>query len=604
MTDRVDRIEIPVGFAPARVAVAADGAMRLSIATDSNRPAAQLAARLHRPGVARDALLAIGDTLGSDLRRKANDRADYLQYLIARGKGVSKAVWDAQKEYLALQYSAAAKQDEPLDPILTVTADALRFEVLSRDESTYAQLIFQRPAALVDADHAGDSSRAYGSTFVHLDAKAFASIGRIRSYRATTLAFAPATESIPATRTVPLRWLRAFGQMQAASLLAADTFTLSPVDLYNVLLALRLRKAKQPPRGLRYELVPGEPPRLVLEPWDLVVHGNGGPYTGAAPRVIRTWGRQRLNVLARILPHAKSVVVSVAGQGLPALYTVDLGDATFSLALSGWTDAGWAGISTFDLLAADDNAANVDAVIAALPATLDQLTTKLARSRAELRRTVLATLAQLRVGHDLATGTLFVRPLVTHPLPSLKFRDAREAAAHRLLQAPGAITLTKVADTPEGRAIEGQVVDANAHRTFYPAFSIDREGRTAAASCTCSAFRRAGIKEGPCEHMIALRVLLGREEARLEAERQTPEGRARITAETRTLLRRTRAGAETYRLSLDGRQVVARFGALAEGARQPRMQRLRFATVDAARAAYFARLEDLAQKGYLDATQD
>jgi len=601
-----ERLEIPVAFAPPSVKVDQDGAMRIAVATDANRGDASLAARLHRPGVARDALMAIGDTLGSDLRRKANDRADYLQYLIARGKGVSKAVWDAQKEYLALQYSAAAKQDEPLDPVLTVGADALRFEVLSRDESTYAQLVFQRPVALVDADNAGDRGKANGTTFVHLDSAAFAAIARIRSYRTTTIAFAPAPggNTLATSRTVPVRWLRAFGQMQAASLLAADTFTLSPVDLYNVLLALRLRKAKQPPRGLRYELVPGEPPRLVLEPWDLVVHGNGGPYTGTAPRVIRTWGRQRLNVLARILPHAKSVKVSVAGQGLPALYTVDLGDATFSLALSGWTDAGWAGISTFDLLAADDNAANVDAVIAALPATLDQLVTKLARPRSEVRRTVLAALAQLRIGHDLATGTLFVRPLVTQPLPSLKFRDAREAAAHRLLQESGAITLTKVAETPEGRAIEGQVVDAKAHRTFYPAFSIDREGRTSAASCTCSAFRRAGIKEGPCEHMIALRVLLAREEARLEAERQTPEGRARITAETRTLLRRTRAGAETYRITLDGRQVIARFGYLAEGAKSPRMQRMRFATNDAARAAYFARLEDLARKGYLDATQD
>jgi len=618
----MSRLEIPVSFAPPSVKVDKDGAMRIAIATDSGRDSASLAARLHRPGVARDALMAIGDTLGSDLRRKANDRADYLQYLIARGKGVSKAVWDAQKEYLALQYSAAAKQDEPLDPVLTVGADALRFEVLSRDESTYAQLVFQRPAALVDADNAGDRGKSVGTTFVHLDAAAFAAIARIRSYRTTTIAFAPAKDAIAASRTVPVRWLRAFGQMQAASLLAADTFTLSPVDLYNVLLALRLRKAKTPPRGLRYELVPGEPPRLVLEPWDLVVHGNGGPYTGSAPRVIRTWGRQRLNVLARILPHAKSVRVSVAGQGLPALYTVDLGDATFSLALSGWTDAGWAGISTFDLLADkpgerparssaegaakldDDNAANVDAVIAALPATLDQLVTKLGRPRAEVRRTVLAALAQLRIGHDLATGTLFARPLVTQTLPSLKFRDAREAAAHRLLQEAGAITLTKVADTPEGRAIEGQVVDAKAHRTFYPAFSIDREGRTSAASCTCSAFRRAGIKEGPCEHMIALRVLLAREEARLEADRQTPEGRARITAETRTLLRRTRTGAETYRISLDGRQVIARFGQLAEGAKPPRMQRLRFATTDAARAAYFARLDDLAQKGFLDATQD
>ena len=140
-----ERIEVPVTFAPPAVKVAGSGAMRLSIATDTQRGGAQLAARLHRPGVARDALLAIGDVLGSDLRRKATDRADYLQYLISRGKGVSKAVWDAQKEYLALQYSAAAKHEEPLDPVLTVTADALRFEVLSRDESTYAQLVLRRP---------------------------------------------------------------------------------------------------------------------------------------------------------------------------------------------------------------------------------------------------------------------------------------------------------------------------------------------------------------------------------------------------------------------------------------------------------------------------
>src|SRR6185295_16390689 len=96
--------------------------------------------------------------------------------------------------------------------------------------------------------------------------------------------------------------------------------------------------------------VPGEPPRLVLEPWDLVVRSTGAPYRGTQPRVIRTWGRNRLQVLARILPHARTV--TVVGPGLPSLYMVDLGDATLTLALSGWTDASWAGIATFDLLAA------------------------------------------------------------------------------------------------------------------------------------------------------------------------------------------------------------------------------------------------------------
>jgi hypothetical protein len=100
--------------------------------------------------------------------------------------------------------------------------------------------------------------------------------------------------------------------------------------------------------------------------------------------------------------------------------------------------------------------------------------------------------------------------------------------------------------------------------------------------------------------MIALRVRYAREQARLEAARGTPEGRAQITAETRVLMRRTERGAELYRLSLDGRMVTARFGI---GDRL-RMQRLRFDSTPEARTAYFERLDDLSQKGYLDATQD
>jgi len=605
-----ETIAVPVSFGPSRVTLAADGSMRVLVPTDAERGDVELLARLHRPGVIRDGLLAMGDVLSSDLGRKPTDRAEYLAYLISRGKGVSKQVWDAQKEYLALHYGAAAKLAEPLDPVLSLAPEAVRLEVLSRDESTYAQLVLRRPAALVDArtesmqSGPGDLGGVRGTTYVDLGS-ALASIARVRSYRPTTLELAPGGQAVARTRSVPARWLRAFGQMQAASLIAGDCFELSPIDLYNVLLTLRLKKARTAPRGLRYELVPGEPPRLVLEPWDLVVRSTGAPYRGTQPRVIRTWGRHRLNLLARVLPHARRLTVAVAGPGLPSIYVVELGDATLALALSGWTDAGWAGISTFDLLAADDDPRSVAAVVDALatPLTDAALAAKLGRTRAEVRRTVLAAVAQLQVGHDLATGELFARPLMKTPVPPavLRFRDAREAAAHRLLAEPGAVTITKLHDQgDEGRSIEGQVVDARAHRTFHPAFTIDQESRTSAASCTCSAFRRAGLKEGPCEHMIALRVRYAREQARLEAARGTPEGRALITAETRVLMRRTAGGAEQYRLSLDGRMVSSRF----ETGAGPRVQRLRFDSGSDARTAYFERLEALSQKGYLDATQD
>ncbi len=550
-------VDVPVAFGAAAVA-ADDGGLRVQLATDAGRPDASVATRLHRPAVVRDALLALGDVLASDLRFRGRDRADYLAYLLAKGKGVSKQVWEAQKEYLRLRYGEAARSEEPLDPVLTVGDDALRIELLSRDESAYAQLAV-RAAALVEP------ALAAGTTFLDLSPAALRAIGRMRSYRPTTLALGPAPAAAVGSRRVPLRWLRAFGQITAAARLPTVRFALAPIDLYNVLFSLRMRKARQAPRALRYELVPGQAPRVVLEPWDLVLTSNGGPYLGERPLVVRTWGRNRLLVLARLLPHARAVHVYLQGPGLPAFYVVDLGDASFTLALSGWTDAGWAGVATFDQLAGGDR-----------------------------------DLVELRAGVDLARGETFVRPLLATPPPAdaLRFRDAREAAAHRHL-AEGQAKLVRVHDLgAEGERIEGEVDDGRAHRRFHAAFTIDREGRTAGAACTCPAFRRAGIKEGPCEHMIALRVLHVRELARREAARGTEEGQRLIRAETRTLFRRTAGGSETYRLSLDDRAVTARWGA----AEPLRMLRQLHPTADDARAAYFARLAELAEKGYIDAS--
>jgi hypothetical protein len=99
--------------------------------------------------------------------------------------------------------------------------------------------------------------------------------------------------------------------------------------------------------------------------------------------------------------------------------------------------------------------------------------------------------------------------------------------------------------------------------------------------------------------MLALRVAYARELARLEAARATAEGRAQITAETRVLLRRGPRGADTIRISLEGRHLATRFGAAAT----PRLSRLRFASVEDARAEYFARLAALTAKGYVDASE-
>ena len=409
-------------------------------------------------------------------------------------------------------------------------------------------------------------------------------------------------------RRVPIRWIRAFGQVQAASTLPATRFEVEPVDLYNVLLTLRTRRATRSPRALRYELVPGEPPRMVLEPWDLVLKSKSGPYQGSRPVVVRTWGRKRLMALARLLPHARRVTVHLVGAGLPAYYVVDLGDATVTLALSGWTDSGWAGIATFDLLAAGPA---VDEVLPRLlvkrlddlgPMSFEALVADANRSAGEVRTALMGEIQRGSVLYDLASGRFTARAMFDSPpdLEMLRYRDDREAAAHRLLDGAGQVKLTKVHDLgAEGVRIEGEVEDKNAHRVYRTSFTLDREGRTVDAACTSPQFRQSGLKEGPTVPMIAIRLLYARQQAELERARDSVEGRRLIRAETRTFIRRDDQGAQTYRLSLDDRQVVVRWGASPD---KLRMQKLFFSTADEAKTEYFGRLNALAQRGFIDAT--
>jgi len=583
--------------------VTAEGSFQLRIRTDGLRAAGRLSAEIERPGVLRDSLLTLGEVLASDLRRKASDRSDYLAYLQKKGKKATHELWNAQKAFLAAKYGEATRAESPLDPVLHLTEDAISLEVFSADESAYACLRLK----------AGEAYRALslaqGTTHLDLGEKLLRNVARMRSYRATTIELEPSAAGEERPLRVPLRWIRAFGQVQAAATLPAQRFELAPVDLYNVLLSLRLRKAKKPPRALRYELVPGEAPRLVLEPWDLVLTGSGPVFGGDRPQVIRTWGRQRLMTLARLLPHARRVAVHLVGPGLPAFYVVDLGDAELTLALSGWTDSGWAGISTFDLLVAQGADEILERELLALiqrgGKTLAELQAASGRGTNEIRQALLLQIQRGLVRYEVESGVFRYRPLFAQPLDpeQLRYRDEREADAHRLLETPGQVTITKVHDlSGEGTRIEGEVEDKKAHRTYRTSFTIDREGRTVDASCTSPQFQRAGLREGPTVPMIALRLLYSRQQAELERARGTEEGRRLIRAETRTLTRRERAGGSTtYRLSLDDRQVTVRWGSGTTDA-ELRMQRLCVRSSDAARDEYFRRLQALDAKGFIDSS--
>lgn len=593
------------------VATPSESSARLAL--DGGRGTVGVRGRIREPALFRDAMMTAAAILESDLRYKGRDRTAYLAYLMKKGKKATAAIWEAQKAFLDNALTDDTKKTGALDPVLTVHPDEVSLEVFSRDESAYARLAFAN-------DLFADREAAHGTTFADLSEPLLAQLDRLRPYTPVDL---DAGVAIPGRATeetraldVPYTWLRGFLQVQSAATLPAVSCQLSPIDLYNALFILRTRKAKKSPRGLRFELVPGQPPRLILEPWEIVLECHGPAFKGA-PRVVRTFGRQRLLALARVLPHVRGVRVELRGPGLPVFWVLDLGRATLTAAFTGWTESSWASAASFDALMpqAGIDAASTDRLAADLsalikergPMPLPELTAASKSTTENARAALQLECLRGRILYDVARGVYRPRELFAEPIPEelIRYGSPREAKAHRLLGAKGAtgtgeVRITKLHEIAgEGIEIHGEVTDKEAHRDFPPRFTMDLEGRVTDAWCTCPTYRRTGLREGPCEHMIALRLSYSRKRAEEDALRQTAQGRTLIRAETRTYVRREASGTETvYRVSLDDKVVYVQWGARTG---EPRHQRIWFDTDREARDAYFHRLESLATEGFVDA---
>lgn len=590
------------------VSVDPAGPAHVQLALDPARGTVGYRARVKSGALFRDAWLTAAQVLSSDLRYRGRDRAAYLAYLTKQGKKATKEIWEAQKQFIDSAFADETKATGVLDPVLTVDPDEISLEVFSRDESSYARL------ALGNEGFDGRQV-AHGTTFADLSPALVEELDRLRAYNPVDLeagvALAKKSEGEQRSIDVPYAWMRGFLQVQSAATLPAVSCELAPVDLYNLLFALRTRKAKKSPRALRFELVPGAAPRMILEPWELVIEGHAGPYKGTSPRVVRTFGRQRLLALARLLPHVKRARVQLTGAGLPVFWVLELTHgATFTLALTGWTESGWSSAAAFDALMPGQDAHDLATKVGALlrergPQKLEQITAATHSTPAQARSALQLEALRGRALFDLAHETYRPRDLLAQAVDDaiIRYGSEREARAHRLLgdggPGEGEVKVTKLHDVAgEGVEIHGEVADKQAHRSYTPRFMLDLEGRTREAFCTCPTFRRAGMREGPCEHMIALRLTYARQRAKEEALRLTPEGRKTIRAETRTYVRRDAEGKETvFRVSLDDKLVFVRWG---ERHAEPRQQRLWYDTDKDARAAYFARLDALSADGFID----
>ena len=287
-------------------------------------------------------------------KERLEDLEDRLRELDEAHKERLKPFHQARLAYFNHVYQNQYELQLLLDPVITVHPDEVSFEAFSRDESTYARL-----AAKYELF---EKVREFecGTTNIDFSTRLHGEMERMRSYRSTRFDVDPGGFTMTTGDAVqkekkialPDSWVSGFHQVHSTMTLALTRFRMAPVDLYNVCRYLRRHKARRSPRALRYELTPGKRVRVVVEPWEHVIElTETAVFDGPKALTVRTWGRDRLRVLARLIPVCQRIDVYLAGSGLPSMYVLDLGGLLFTLALSGWTDNDWTGgLAKFDLL--------------------------------------------------------------------------------------------------------------------------------------------------------------------------------------------------------------------------------------------------------------
>jgi hypothetical protein len=232
------------------------------------------------------------------------------------------------------------------------------------------------------------------------------------------------------------------------------------------------------------------------------------PYAGPRAETIRVWGRDRLRVLARLLPLLEGAEVYLLGNGLPSFWVVSLGEMRLILGLSGWTANDWTGSGALDQLLppADPSAdllGNLAAAFQERPALTFAQLQQHTGATAPLVAGGLNRLALLgQVIHDLPGGLYRWRQVMPVPLSlELLGPENPETVAARELTLRKQVKIQRESKPSANlRLLVGQVGDRAVE------LLVDDDGRMVRGKCTCSHHFTGGLRRGPCRHLQALRT--------------------------------------------------------------------------------------------------
>jgi hypothetical protein len=525
---------------------------QMSFSPDTKRPPTYFIGELRQHLPFREAISALHHVVVSDLRFQPKDRTEYkawreeqdklaIQLYAAQREGLGQQIAQLQSELDQLNHRSYArlkpfydaqykffrylyKRDYDawfvLDPVITVHPDEVFFECFSQDESSYGRLgvnydVFKNIQEF-----------ACGTTNIDYSADLYREFQKIRTYKTTQFQIDPSGFEVQTTQEetfkevkidLPDSWVRGFLQVSSAMSLPAVKFDLQPMDIHNLCFFLRRHQERQSPRSIRYHLTPGQPIKIILEPWNYEILCPRSIYTGTSEQTIRVWGRRRLHILERLIPLAKKFTVHLLGTGMPSFYIADLGDLSFTLGLSGWTANDWSQSGNFDLMAprADVDEWTQKMVFDALRETWVETPDSLAQRLNLSRTAVLGALGAYtqagRAIYDLNKQVYRLRELSREPLPMerLRFANEREQKATQYLENNAARVDRVTPDRVGNLAIQGTVRDRD--RTYNPTLVVDIDERIISAECTCNWHQQNKLYKGPCEHILALRMQQARQ---------------------------------------------------------------------------------------------
>ena len=570
------------------------------------RDAVQFSGKLKQPLAFREALATLFAIVGSDYRYVPKDRTAYTAFMQMRRSNQNQGLAKAYRAYFDWLLRNDPLAYLILDPVISVHPDAVVMEVFSKDEGCYASL------SLDHSFFASEGHVQYGTTNIDFSPDLAQGIEQIRSFRETQLTIGqqavgltsqtaealPNSEVIEKRINVPQSWLRGFLQVQSSAQLAADVFYLKPLDLYNALRYLRLHAdVKGKRRGLRIELEPKQAPRLVLEPHDVVINGSAEAYQGKVAKVVRLWGRRRLQLIKRFLPYTQSIEVRLLGNGMPSFWILRGEGMTLTVAITGFTASNWSQALNFDLLLPRraDSLATLKTVTSHLQsvwvAPLNEIANHTGLEVVACRAALQQACQQGLVTYDAAHQVYRYRPLTEQPLDmsQFQFRQPAEKLAYDLLSRPNAISALTLNLIPqEGVEISATITVKEDKREYLSQLKLNEEGQVSKASCSCHQIMQHGLSQGACSHLIALRLAY--------AEHQAKRDVNLITQETKLFIRRHKAQEEQIQLTLDQRRLLIH----REINQQAKQQQLAFNTVQAARHAYLGKIAQLETSGFIE----